>query len=354
MADSTVGCLTSLLESVPGWIEELDSIVKIADVQEEEIMFANRPSTPLRADSKTSWSLRSKRSRDMADRDAADIPMRSNLRRPVLPHLTNSDALRLSQRKRKTASILSDTGSGPSAIRVKSAAVVYYDGDTQKRFEKLVRAIGLSRNAIRKGKMSAKVDGLSRTGSSSSEAGSSGGEEFDTHKIGYKSTRPARLPAFSRSDGSEIFDNVDSQLEKAQGFCERAAYQVLKDGDCTLEVSHAKEHFGQAMKITTEELPTIQQRAEKAVARQRRSEERSQAEEEMAARRVATALALKARLQATAAVHSVVPSDESSLEVDPLEADADSDSESEAELNVADLQFGKFSQMRTARLAAAR
>lgn len=355
MADSTT-CISALLENVPAWVSELEEILRSAAVKQEEILFENRPSTPQRADSKAckAWSLRSKRSRDM--NEGAGSSIRLKVLRPALPHLTDSDALRLSQRKRKTASISSDQVSGPTAIRQKLAAVVYYDGNTQKRFEKLVRSIGLSRNAIRKGKMAAKVDSLSRTGSSGSEGScSSGGEDDVDHKLNFKSTRPPRLTTFSRNDGSEVYNNVDGELEKAQSFCERAAYQVLKDGDCTLEVDHAKERFAEALRISKAELPGMKKRADKAVERQRRSDERRKAEEEMEARRAATALAMKARMQATVATQSVaIPSDDRSLEVDALEADdSDSEGDSDGELNVASMQFGKLSQMRTARLAAA-
>lgn len=351
MADSTVGCFTSLLENIPGWVAEVEDILKSAAVKQEEILFANRPSTPPRQDSQ-SWSLRSTRSRDLAEQAGSSI--RLNLLRPTLPHLTNSDALRLSQRKRKTTSVLSDQGSGPAAVRHKAATVVYYDGDVQKRLEKVVRAIGLTRNAIRKGKMSAKVDSLSRTGSSSSEgSGHSSGEEFGGHKLNYKSSRPSPLPSFSRNDGTEIYDNIDSQMEKAQSFCERAAYQVLKDGDCTLEVSQAKDHFAQALQMTEAELPALKKKADKAVERQRRSDERRRVEEEEEARQAAAALALKNRLQAAVVVDPVI-STGSSLEVDPLEADdSDDESESDGEFNVAGLQFGKLSQIRGARLATA-
>lgn len=347
MADSTLSCFTSLLEYVPGWIAELEDILKSAAVEQEEIMFVNSPPSPPRTDSKT-WSIRSRRSRQGYDR--VESPIQLNSMRPTLPHLATSDALRVPQKKRKNASILSDGDSGPVASRAKMAPVVYYDGNTQKRFEKLVRAIGLSRNAIRKGKMSAKVESLSRTGSSSSDRSLSGGEDLNIRRLDYKSTRPSPPPAFGRNDDSEAFDSVDGKLEKAQGFCESAAYQVLKDGDCTLEVSHAKEHFAEALRITEAELPGLQKKADEAVERQRRR----QADDEMKSRRTATALALKARLQATATVQSVVPSESSSLEIDLLEADAtDDESESDGEFNVTSLQFGKLPQMRPMRLTTA-
>lgn len=328
----------------------MEDILKSAAVKQEEILFANRPSTPPMQESRT-WSIPSKRSRELDGQGGSSI--RLDQLRPTIPRLTSSDALRLAQRKRKTASILSDQGSGPAAVRHKAALVVYYDGDTQKRFENVVRAIGLSRNAIRKGKMSAKVDSLSRTGSSSSEgSGCSSGEDSGKPRLNYKSSRPSPLPSFGRNDGTEVYDDVDSQMEKAQGFCERAAYQVLKDGDCTPEITHAKQHFAQALKMTEAELPALKKKAEKALERQRKSEERRRAEEEVEARRTATALALKARLQSAMTVDPVVSS-QNSLEVDQLEADeSDSGSESDGEFNVADLQFGKLSQVRGARIAA--
>ncbi|USW57015.1 hypothetical protein Slin15195_G103340 [Septoria linicola] len=356
MADEALTCFTSLLENGPGWIADLDSLLDAVKGRQQEILFANQPAapgkSPSRAASKSS-SLRSSRSRDGDDK--------SGRLRPALKHLTNSDALRLSQRKRKTASVASGDQSGPCKFRNRASAMIYYDGDTQKHFEKLVRAIGTSRNSIRKGKMSAKVDALSRSGSSSSRSScSSDGDDEDYSKITvglkYRSTR-TRLPGFGRSDGVEAYDKVDGRLEKGQSLCERAAHQVLRDGDCTLEVSRAKEHFSEALKMVTEELPAVRKRAEKAVERRRRSAEQHRLEEDVqnALRAAESVNDLDKNVQ-DLNTDIAVPNDDGELEVDILEVDdAESSSDGE-EFNITSFTFtkagGRFApQMRTSRLA---
>lgn len=222
--------------------------------------------------------------------------------------------------------------------------VVYYDGDTQKQFEKLVRAIGSSRNALRKAKMSSKVDSLARTSSSSSEASSSDGDY--THALHYKSSRP-RLPAFGRNDGSEAFDRVDGRMEKAQALCERAAHQILRDGDCATEVASAKEHFAEALRMAKAELPVLRKKAEQAQERRRREEERERADEEAQAKVRAAHPALNQTVKGLAA--AVTLPTEVTLEVDELEVD--DDSEDEEDFAITALQLGKFSQMRQMRNA---
>ncbi|SMR58695.1 unnamed protein product [Zymoseptoria tritici ST99CH_1E4] len=370
MADDALSCFQSLLDTVPTWLAELQEILKGAAEKQEEILFANKPSdagvTAKCTPSKTS-SLKSRRSTDAVEDNTA---VTSNPIRPALRHLTQSDALRLSQRKRKTASIISGE-SGPSRFRTKYAAVVYYDGDTQKRFETLVRAIGSSRNAIRKGKMSAKVDGLSRSSSTCSESSKSDEEDLSTPlgKTGYRPSRPSGFPAFSRiTNDTQAFDQVDGRLEKAQASCERAAHQVLREGDCTPEVSQARDHFTEALRMAKEEIPALERKAKKSAERRRRSEERRRVEEEVEEQKRANDLAVKRIVEAssgnkTAPAPTLAPepavisarfaNDEVQLEVDDLEVDSDSEGSDGEEFNITSLpSFGKFSAMRNARLGS--
>ena len=340
MADEALSCFTSLLENVPGWIADLESILEAAKGRQQEIIFANKPASPTAnasQDVSKPTSVKSGRSNDRAERSAR-LPA-------TLKHLTNSDALRLSQRKRKTASVASGDQSGPCKFRNRPSAVVYYDGETQKRFEQLVRGVGTSRNSIRKGKMSAKVDALSRSGSSSSASScsdGSGGEDGDfsiTSGLRYKSSRSR--PAFGRNDGTEAFDKVDGRLEKAQSLCERAAHQVLRDGDCTLEVTNAKEHFSEALKMATAEIPALKRKAEKSAERRRRSAEQHRLEEEAQAalRALKPEPSLDDKLPDVVA-HVDVPSD-GDLEVDILEVDDSESSSDSEEFNISSFQFTK-------------
>ncbi|KAK4544977.1 hypothetical protein LTR36_003882 [Oleoguttula mirabilis] len=352
MADEALSSFTALRESVPGWIASLEAILKTATDRQNEILFESQPvdSPPAsaRKPSKSS-SRRSHRSNrgELETRYAQPDSPEPTLLRPQLPHMTLSDTLRLAQRKRKTVSACSDNHSGPSKFRSRSMVVIFYDGDIQKRFESLVRAIGTCRNAIRKGKMGAKVDRLSRTGSSSSEGGSSGGEDMVVNlgKLGYRSTQPRRtqLVAFGKQDGIEAFDKVDTLLDKGQSLCERAAHQVLRDGDCAVELTTANKHFAEVQTLVEAELPALKKKAEKADERRRRSDERRRAEDELKARE-----AHMDALDTQEVVASFVPSD-GRLEVDMLEAD-DSDDD-EPDFAVKTLHLGKY-QMRSSRLLA--
>lgn len=357
MADEALESFNAILQNVPGWIADLESILKQAADRQQEILFETQPEpeelpqeSP-KARSKSS-SLKSSRSKQSSTSKTEERSKPTLLKRPSLKHLTNSDALRLSQRKRKTASVASGDQSGPSKFRSKAAAVVFYDGDTQKRFEKLVRAVGSSRNAIRKGKMGAKVDCLSRTGSSSSEASNSSGGEGDefnplTARLNIKSTRSPRPGAiFGRNADTEPFDKVDAKLERAQALCERAAHQILRDGDCTLEVTSARENFAEALQMAEQELPVLKKRAEKSAARRRRSEERHRVEEEAEAKAQAEAEQKRQSDLSQKIMHAAIAAypSEAKLEVDPLEAD-DSDDD-EGEFDISAMKMGRFTPMR--------
>jgi hypothetical protein len=370
MADDALSCFKSLLDTVPTWLEELQEILKGAAEKQEEILFANKPSdSGIHTPSKTP-SLQSRISATGSDHaQQIVVPIR-----PALQHLTNSDALRLSQRKRKTASIMSGE-SGPSRFRTKYAAVVYYDGDTQNRFEKLVRAVGLSRNAIRKGKMSAKVDSLSlypRSSFSSEDDDDSSGEEYHTPittKMGFRTTanRATGYSAFvAHTADIEAFDRIDGRLEKGQALCERAAHQILRDGDCTQEVTQAREHFTEALRQAKDEIPVLEQKAQKAAERRQKIEEKRRIEEEKAAQKAAADAAVK-RIADASNSNDIAPAPspavlvalsgetgEGRVEADHIEVDSNTDDSDGEEFDLTTLpRFGgKFGAMRSARLAA--
>ncbi|KAF2772735.1 hypothetical protein EJ03DRAFT_333814 [Teratosphaeria nubilosa] len=356
MADEALRTFEALLESVPAWIADLERILKAATEKQNEVLFENQPAEveaglEVLKKKTTSSSLRSRRSKDERNdsgQEKVEESQPPTLLRPQLPHMTNSDALRLSQRKRKTASVDFGDESGPHKFRSKAMVVVCYDGDTQKKFETLVRAIGTCRNFIRKGKMSARVDSLSRSDSlGSEESNSSGGEEavVELHKISYRSTRLARV--HTRHSGNDVsleaFDKVDGCLEKGQSLCERAAHQILRDGDCALELNNAKSQFTDAQEFAKAEIPVLKKRAEEAAERHRRDDERRRDDEEDRRNRTSAALSL----QKVPSLVSSLPSD-GKLEVD-LEADDDSDGDDDFLADA--MQLGKY-QMRTTRLLA--
>jgi hypothetical protein len=354
MADDALNCFTSLLDSIPTWISDLDAIWKAAADRQGEIRFAHHPEEPTKSPSRP-VSTSSKRSKDGADNTHRSIRARM--------HLAGPDAVPSSPKKRKTLSVASDDQPGPCKSRIKMA--VYYDGETQKQFENLVRAMGSARNSIRKGKMSAKVDAMDRTGSSSSSSnGDSEGSDADdvdltkiTSGLNYKSSR-SRLPTFGRNDGTEAFDKVDAKLEKAQAMCERAAHQMLRDGDCRSEITSAQEHFTEARLLAEAELPMLQRKVDRAVARRRRSAERRRKEEEAVTRLEASKPKLDTEnMTAIAATNTTAAATTAmallagtgKLEAEELEIDDDSDGEDLEEFDLTSIQFSKFAPMRMTR-----
>ncbi|KAI7562802.1 hypothetical protein KC319_g10516 [Hortaea werneckii] len=193
--------------------------------------------------------------------------------------------------------------------------------------------------------MGARVDGLSRTDSSSSQASSSSsdGEDasFSVHKLGYRSTRVKPVGSAllgHKKDVTLVFDKVDGLVDKAQSLCEKAAHQILRDGDCKQELETAMKSFDEAKTQAESEIPALRQRVEKAAERERRSDERRRTQEEAEERKRESGRELS---NTEKQLTSFPPSD-GKLEVD-LEAD-DSDGD-EGDFN-AGFDLGHF-QMRT-------
>lgn len=261
MADEALASFQLLLKSIPSWISDLENILNTATQHQTDLVATEQPAR--KSTASLTKSLESARRQE----DAVDDTSEPTLLHQQRPHLTGSDFLRLSQRKRKTASVCSRVESQPSKYRSRNMVVVYYDSNAQKAFETLVRAIGTSRNSIRKSKLGMSLDSLGRSGSSSSS-----GEEETIKGLGnfrYRTTNTLRRPVLPIGKGDDIavFDRLDGVLEKAQGFCEHAAHQILRDGDCGIEITKAKDHFTQAVEIVNAELPDLVKKAEKSLAR---------------------------------------------------------------------------------------
>ena len=297
MAEAALDCFTSLLDSIPGLMANLEGIVKSATERQKDILREyqpvdshqdeDQPQTPARKPSRSS-SIRTRRSKESKVESPPKALQNVNpdesvptLVQTQLPHMTQSDALRLAQRKRKTASVCSDRQSGPLKYRSRSMVVVYYDGEIQKRFEDIVRVIGSKRNSLRKGRTAAQVYELLPDASGGKT--DTNGEEITTYqpKLAYRSARMRQSPGGGKkTDGLDAYDKLDGFLEKAQAQCERAAHQVLRDGDCGLEIKVAKERFSEAQAHCEIEIPIWRMRVETLAQKQQRVADRGKIEED--------------------------------------------------------------------------
>lgn len=77
------------------------------------------------------------------------------------PNIQSKTTLPPVQRKRKTDSVISGESQAPK-YRTRSMIVVYYDSAVQNTFEELVKFISASRNAMRKGKMAARMANMKK------------------------------------------------------------------------------------------------------------------------------------------------------------------------------------------------
>ncbi|KAL6710286.1 hypothetical protein ACN47E_009232 [Coniothyrium glycines] len=173
------------------------------------------------------------------------------------------------KRKRKTTSIHSGRASGPSRYRSRTMVIVNYDGDMQKSFEDLVRAIGTGRNMLRKAKMEAKMHELEALHESSDDDGEHDTETDQDLTTSRPSVRPRMssmramaamrrgAPITLRTTSNttiDVLDCTDKMLERAQELCEKAAHLTLRDGDCRKELVEARKNFETVLETARNEV----------------------------------------------------------------------------------------------------
>ena len=370
-AYSTIDALSTLCTSVPDWNKRLDELdgqialrqIELARLEEE------RPTAPRSIRNKGSTeSLRPKdcnennlppeEANNLESRPAIESPKPiqdgSAARRPgssaavraaavVTPPPSNNNSIpkaspgaaltrQSSQptppthrrgappalRKRKTESLASGESVAPK-YRTRSMIIVYYDSAVQTAFEELVKFVSGSRNAIRKGKMAAKMAEMRRaaeleveadeeaeddvlTGSETllaaqkrivvGKAGESripvaseldNGPDFTVPKLRYLSTRdmgPSRSFARTGQMGSalsggilrgrrragdastaDIFDQLDKGLEWCQSQCEHAAHQFLREGMCSQEIENIKKKLDEVKETAEKEVERLKKEA---------------------------------------------------------------------------------------------
>jgi hypothetical protein len=184
-------------------------------------------------------------------------PQHLNLPSQSTPEPSTPDALHISpleagnkylvaqaQRKRKLSSSIRSGASGPQKFRSKHMAVIFYDAYLQEQLDGLVKSIGGARNNLRKGKLSRSATRGFQLPYVRRATDPNGNGVPPTN--GYKraltppitiSTEPAPQLVNPTPTADEAFANADKHLEAAQNLCETAAHQVLRDGDCSIELT---------------------------------------------------------------------------------------------------------------------
>ncbi|TVY41758.1 hypothetical protein LOCC1_G006153 [Lachnellula occidentalis] len=221
-------------------------------------------------------------------------------------------------RKRKTDSLASGESNTPK-YRTRSMIIVYYDSAVQTAFEELVKFVSASRNAMRKGKMAAKMGEMRKKAELELEAEEEEDDDDDDDeeggkglndmlkggnliaagknvkggaapvtKLNYVSTRQMGPPRFTtqlpenlgstlsvgmmrgyrRGSGVlDIFDELDKGLEWCQSQCEHAAHQFLRDGECGAEITKIKKKLIEVKTAAEKEVDHLKKAEEAKITR---------------------------------------------------------------------------------------
>lgn len=278
MPENSDNCFSYLYHNISKWRAEIDDITKKIEAKQEEIArvpvslsetLVRNASTesikPVEGDNAAAESTPSPKLEvtSAPEPDTAPTPLAARIQNPLF-----------ARRKRKSASVLSGNQSGPAKYRSRSLIVVYYDSEIQKSFETLVRNMGVGRNMLRKGKMSARINALSDLVAEDDEEDDDDNEDVDASlaKIGYQpkaglkgfpSTRfrgppgPGLPSLRTNASSTESYDLADAALDRAQTFCEKGAHQFLRDGDCTDELTQCKAQFDEIFTVAEREFKKL-------------------------------------------------------------------------------------------------
>ncbi|KAF1944351.1 hypothetical protein EJ02DRAFT_452468 [Clathrospora elynae] len=231
-----------LQDNIPQWLQDIVRVEEKVTVMQDDSTESSVSQLPFAQ--RRSDSIESIRP-DRLGATAEEVPPSNGVH-------TDSVA----SRKRKTLSVHSGRFSGPSRYRPRRMVVVSYDGDVQKAFEVLVRAIGAGRNILRKAKMEAKMNEMAALAESSDDDDVDGEEEeaipsrnnyrprMSSMRARSAARRSGRLGVSSGSNTpAELFETTDKKLEQAQELCEKAAHLTLREGDCRKELEDVRKNF---------------------------------------------------------------------------------------------------------------
>ncbi|KAI0577674.1 hypothetical protein Alg215_06780 [Pyrenophora tritici-repentis] len=214
-----------LHDNIPQWLQDIASIEERVTAMQDENEKIAISHSPFGKESASNASILPEKL-DVIDETAA----------PASRSPTNGPGSR-----KRSLSVSSGHVYGSARHRPRTMVVVKYDGDMQKSFELLVRAIGTGRHMLRKAKMEAKMNEMAA--------------QADLSRVNYRARmsslrarsaarRSGRLGVSSGvSTPAELFDTTDKALEQSQELSEKAAHLILREGDCRKELDAVQKHF---------------------------------------------------------------------------------------------------------------
>ena len=290
-----VSSFLHLTNNIPTWLQQVQALTKYtAEKHAEFVMDYKRIVNQIKPTRVKSSSLASIHSGHESTHQI-QIDPQSGLSLPPRPDPVDVDPLEAGnrylyaqiQRKRKATSSMKSGASGPQNFRTKNQVVIYYDSHVQEQFESMVKAVGIARNNLRKGKnalvasrgfvlpsLARRPNGASSTPSLDSMrhtafSRSSPVISSSRHMLRARSQEPT-------SQDEMAFAEADKSLESLQTLFETSAHQFLRDGDCRMELGIATETMESVLslaKSTAESLQDLAKReAKKALQKETESD----------------------------------------------------------------------------------
>ena len=278
-----------LTDNLPNWIEDVKTLSTHASKKHAEYVAEyNRRLAHVRLKKERTPSLRSihtdqgelhKSSPQIIEPASESMPQPLTVNALHISPLEagNKYLLAQAQRKRKLGSSIRSGASGPQKFRSKHMVVIYYDAYLQQQLEILVKSTGAARNNLRKGRLSRSATRGFQLPSLGRDT-DNGIRSFDSFKKFPTSsvsvpTDPKTALFNHKPTGDAVFIEADKHLEEAQSLCEIAAHQVLRDGDCTIELDDVVAKLESVLELAA--ATVVRLRDEDAKDKEKETEDRN-------------------------------------------------------------------------------
>jgi hypothetical protein len=264
-----LGAFTYLTDNLPAWVTRVAELADHASAKHAEFAETYRRHTTGKTRRRKNSSICSIHTDDnmipIAER-ASPCPEAIGASTNPTTEATESEQRPQTGHKRRTDEAPSiDSAERYAFVSTRHNLIIEYDGHTQKSLEEIVQDIAKARNNLRRAKISA----MPRTGirsnllGKSSVINSSAAMGGKTETTGLSRVRSMRQPGVVGVRGASSarqdspFDYADKQLELAHGLCETAAYQILRSGDCAMELDSVEEKFKMVLDAARNEVERL-------------------------------------------------------------------------------------------------
>lgn len=161
------------------------------------------------------------------------------------------ETMRSMSRKRRFGSSLRGKTPSSSSRFTKNLGAGYYSTQIQRQMESLVKKITLGRGYVRKGKITARINAITRRPIATRTQVLDETTSFGVPSLPHSTAAQSDVQTDTSSE--EALEEVDSALVESQTLCENAAHFLLRDGDCDGELEEVRRHFADIVRVCESE-----------------------------------------------------------------------------------------------------